>query len=72
MWVKKQSLEPDVEKQMGSKLKKENVKVVHCHPDLLTYIQVHYAKMPGWLNHKLESRLPGEISTTSYMQMISL
>ena len=69
MQIKKQQLETDVEQQTGSKLEKENIKVVYCHPNLLTYIQVHYAKMPGWIKHKMESRLPGEILTTSDMQM---
>jgi len=47
-------------------------KRVDCHPVYLTYMQSTSCKMPGWMNHKLESRLPGEISTTSDMQMIPL
>ena len=56
----------------GSKLGKEYDKAVYCHPAYLTPIQRTSCKMPGWINHKLESRLPGEISTTSDLQMISL
>ena len=70
MQVKKQQLELDVEQQMGSKLGKEYVKAVYCHPAYLTSIQSTSYEMPGWMKHKLESRLPGEISITSDMQMI--
>ena len=62
-------LELDVEQQNGSKSGKEYVKVVYCHPAYLTYMQSTSCEMPGWMNHKLESRLPGEISITSDMQM---
>ena len=48
---------------------KEYVKTVYCHPAYLTSIQSTSCKMPGWMKNKLESRLPGEISTTSDMQM---
>ena len=72
MKVKKQQLEPDMEQQTGSELGKEYVKAVHCHPAYLIYMQTTSCKMPGWMNHKLESRLPGEILTTSGMQMIPL
>ena len=68
MQVKKQQLEPDLGKQTGSKLGKEYVKAICCHP-VLTYIQSTSYKMPGWMKHKLESRLPGEMSITSDMQM---
>ena len=61
MQVKKQQLEPDIEQQTGSKLGKEDVKAVHCHPAYLTYMQSTSCKMPGWMNHKLESGLPGEM-----------
>ena len=58
-------LEPDMEQQTGSKLGKEYVKAVYCHPDYsLPYMQNTSCEMPGWVNHKLESRFPGEISTT--------
>ena len=63
MQVKKQQLELDMEQWTGSKLGKEYVKDVYCHPDYLTYIQSTSCEMPGWMKHKLESRLPGEIST---------
>ena len=68
MQVKKQQLELDIEQQTGSKLGKENVKAVYCHPTYLTYMQSTSCKMLGWMNHKLESRLLGEISITSNMQ----
>ena len=69
MPVKKQQLELDMEQQTDSKSEKEYVKPVYCHPAYLTYMQSTSCKMPGWMKHKLESRLPGEISTTSDMQM---
>ena len=62
MQVKKQQLEPDMEQQTGSKSGEEYIKAVYCHPAYLTY-------MLDWLKHKLESRLLGEISITSDMQM---
>ena len=65
MQVKKQQLEPDMEQQTGSKLGKEYDKALYCHPAYLTYIQCTSGEMPGWMKHKLESRLPGEISITS-------
>ena len=70
--VKKQQLELDMEQQTGSKLGKEYIKAVCCHPTYLTYIQSTSCKMPGWIKHKLESRLPEEISVTSDMQMTPL
>ena len=69
MQVKKQQLELDMEQQIGSKLGKEYVKTVYCHPAYLTYMQSISSKMPGWMKQKLESRLLGEISITSDMQM---
>ena len=69
MQVKKQQLEPDMEQQTGFKSGKEYVKAAYCHPAYLTYMQSTSCKMPGWMKHKLESRLPGEISITSGMQM---
>ena len=69
MQVKKQQLELDLEQQTGSKLGKEYIKAVYCHPAYLTYMQSTSHKMPGWMKHKLESRFPGEISITSDMQM---
>ena len=72
MQIKKQHLEPDVEQQTGSKLGKEYVRALYCHPAYLTYMQSTSCEMPGWMKHKLESRLQGEISTTSDMQMLLL
>ena len=69
MQVKKQQLQPDTEQRTGSKLKKEHVKAVYCHPAHLTYMQSTSWETLGWKKHKLESRLPGEISTASDMQM---
>ena len=69
MQVKKQQLELDMEQRTGSKLGKEYIKAVYCHPAYLTYMQNTSREMPGWMKHKLESRLLGEISITSAMQM---
>ena len=65
MQVKKQQLEPNMEQQTGSKLGKEYFKAVYCHFAYLTYMQSTSCEMPGWIKHKLESRLPGEVSITS-------
>ena len=67
---KKQQLKPDMEQLTGSKLEKKYNKAVYCHPACLTSMQSTACKMPGWMKHKLESRLPGGISTTSDMQVI--
>ena len=67
MQLKKQQLELNMEQQTGSELGKEYVKAVYFHPAYLTSMQ-RTCEMPGWMNHNLESRLPGEISTTSDMQ----
>ena len=72
MQVRKQQLELDMEQQTGSKLEKEYVKAVYCHPAYLTSVQSTSWEMPGWMKHKLESRLPGEISITSGIQMSTL
>ena len=72
MQVKKQQLEPDMEQQIGSKLGNECDKAVCCHPAYLTSVQSTSCEMPDWMTHKLESRLPGEITTTSDMQMMPL
>ena len=69
MQVKKQHLEPEVEQWIGSKLGKEHTKAIYCHPAYLTSIWRTLCERLDWKNHKLESRLPGEISTT---QMIPL
>ena len=69
MQVKKQQLEMDMEQRTGSKLEKEYVKAIYCHPAYLTSMQSTSWKTLDWKKHKLESRLPGEISITSDMQM---
>ena len=65
MQVRKQQLELDMEQQTGSKLEKEYIKAVYCHPAYLTYMQSTSWEMLDWMNKKLKSRLPGEISMTS-------
>ena len=69
MQVKKQQLEPDMEQWTNSKLGKEYVTAVYCYPAYLTYTQSTSCEMPGWVRHKMESRLLGEISIASDMQM---
>ena len=69
MEVKKPQLELDMEKQTVSKLGKEYIKAVYCHPVYLTYMQSTSCEMLGWMKQKRESRLLGEISITSDMQM---
>ena len=69
MQVKKQQLELDMEQQTGSKSGKEHVKAVYCHCAYLTYMQSTSCEILGWINLKLESGLPGEISITADMQM---
>ena len=69
MQVKMQQLEQDMEQQTGAKLGQEYIKAVYCHPAYLTYMQGTSWEMLGWMKHKLESKLPGEISITSDMQM---
>ena len=67
MWIKKQQLELDMKQQTDSKLGKEYVKAVYCHAGLFTtepprkplHMQNASHEMPGWMNHELESRLPG-------------
>ena len=65
MQVKKQQLELDMEQQTGSKLERKYIKAVYCHPAYLPFMLNTSCKMPGWMEHKLESRLLGEISITS-------
>ena len=67
MQVKKQQLDLDMEQQTGSKLGKEYAKIVYCHPAFSTSIQSILCEMLGWMKHKLESRLPEEISIISDM-----
>ena len=66
-----EQLELDMEQWAGSKLGKEYVKAVYCHPAYLTYMQSASCEMRGWMKHKLESRLQKEISITSDMQTIT-
>ena len=70
MQIKKQQLDPDMKPLTRSKLGKEYMKTVYCYPAYLTYMQSILYKMLGWMNHKLESRFWGEISTISDMQLI--
>ena len=65
--VKEQQLEPDMQQQNGSTLGKEYIKAVYCPPGYLTYMQSTSWEMLGCMKHKLESKLPGEISITSDM-----
>ena len=69
MQVKKQQLVPDMKQWTGSKLGKEYIKAVYCHPAYLTYMPSTSCEMLSWRKHKLEPRFPGEISGTSDMQM---
>ena len=69
MQIRKQQLELDMEQQTGSKQEKEYIKAIYCHPAYLTSMQSTSWEMLDWKKHKLESRLPGEISITSDMQM---
>ena len=69
MQVRSQQLELDMEQQTGSKYEKEYVKAVYCHPAYLTSMQSTSCEMLDWMKHKLESRLQGERSITSDMQM---
>ena len=72
MQVRKQQVELDTEKQTGSKSGKEYAKAVYCHTAYLTYMQSTLCENAGWMKHKLESILLGEISITSDMQMAPL
>ena len=69
MQVKKQQLDLDMEQQTGSKSGKKHIKAAYCHSAYLTYMQSTLCEMLGWMEYKLESRLPGEMSMTSDMQM---
>ena len=70
MHIKKQQLEPNIEQWTSSKLGKEYVKDVYCHPVYLTSVQSTPWEMLPWMNLKLKSRLPGEMSTTTDMQIL--
>ena len=69
MQVKKQQLEPNMERQTGSQLGEEYLKAVYCHAAYLAYMQSSSCEMPDWVKHKLELRFQGEMSITSDMQM---
>ena len=69
LYADQEQLEPNMKQLTGSILGKEYVKAIYCHPAYLTYMQSTSCEIPGWMKHKLESRLPGEISITSDMQM---
>ena len=69
LYAGQEQLELDMEQQTGSKSGKEYIKAVYCHPAYLTYMKSASWEMLDWIKHKLESRLPGEISITSDMQM---
>ena len=71
MQDKEQQLELDMEQRTGSELGKEYVKAIYCHLACLTSVQSISCKMPGWVNHKLESRFPEKISTLN-IQVIPL
>ena len=72
MQIRKQQLEPNIEQCTNSKLGKDNIKAGYCHPAYLTSMQSTSCEMLGWKKHKLESRLLGEISITSDMQIVTL
>ena len=72
MLAKKQLLEPNMEQLTGLKLGKEYDKAVHCNPAYLTFMQCTSCELPSWMNHKPGSKLLGEISITSDIQMIPL
>ena len=69
MQIKEQQLGLEMEQQSGSKSGKEYIKAVYCHPAYLTHMQSILCEILGWMKHKVESSLPGEISITSDMQM---
>ena len=72
MQVKKQKLAPYMGQLTGTELRKEHDKALYCHPIHVTYMQSTSLEMAGWMSYKLESRLLGEISTTSDMQITPL
>ena len=72
MQVKKQQSESDMEQLTGSKLGKEYNNAIYCHSAYLTSMQSTSCEMPGWMTHKLASRLLEEKSTASDMQIIPL
>ena len=69
MKVKKEQLELDMERLVPTVPERSTSKAVYCHPAYLTYLQSTSCEMLGWMKHKLDSRLLGEISITSDMEM---
>ena len=72
LYADQEATEPDMEQWTDSKLGKEYVRAVYCHPAYLTYKQGTSCELPGWMKYKLDSRFQGEISITSDMQMTPL
>ena len=72
MQVKRQQLDYYMAQQTGSRLGKMYIRAVYCHPAYLTYMQSTLCEVLGWMKHKLESRLLGEISITTDRQMTPL
>ena len=70
LYAGQEATEVDMEQWTGSQLVKEYIKAVYCHPAYLTSMQSRLCEMVGWMNHKLESRLTGDVSVTSDRQMI--
>ena len=66
------TVELDMEQQTGSKLGKEYIKAVDCHPAYVTSMQSTSSEIQGWMSPKLESRFLGEISVTSDRQITLL
>ena len=69
LYAGQEATEQDMEQRTGFKLGKEYIKTVYCLPAYLISMQSTSCDMPHWRNHNLESRLPGEVSITSDMQM---
>ena len=69
LYAGQEGIELDMEQWTASRLGKEYIKAVYCHPAYLTCMQSASYEMLGWMKHKLESRLLGEMSVTSDMQM---
>ena len=72
MQVMKQQLEPDMEQWTGSKFGKAYIKAVYCHPAYITSMQSTSYEVPGWIKDKVESRLPGKITTSDNQMTLPL
>ena len=72
LYAGQEAAEPDVKQQTGSKLGKESIKTVYCCPAYLAYMQSTSCEIVDWINHRVESSFPGEISITSDVQIIPL